>query len=102
MGSHAMRHLGVRPSLLGLLLLGVLGTATASLAQERPAPPRARAPAAVMSFRGADWLERPQRDDEERPEEVLAIMGLRNGHVVADIGAGSGYFTRRMARLVAP
>jgi len=76
--------------------------ATAVGAQERPAPIRARAPAAVMSFRGADWLERPQRVEEERPAEVLRVMALEPGNVVADVGAGSGYFTRRIAPLVAP
>jgi SAM-dependent methyltransferase len=55
-----------------------------------------------MSFRGADWLERPQRVQEERPAEVLRVMALAPGDVVADVGAGSGYFTRRIAPLVAP
>jgi SAM-dependent methyltransferase len=61
-----------------------------------------RTPAQVMSYRGADWLERPERVAEEMPEEVLAVLGLREGDVVADLGAGSGFYTRRMARLVAP
>ena len=61
-----------------------------------------RAPAGVMSYRGADWLERPERVAEEMPEEVLAALRLRDGDVVADLGAGSGFYTRRMARVVAP
>lgn len=64
-------------------------------------PPR-RVPAAPMSYRGAHWLEREERDDEERPDEVLEVMNLKPGDVVADIGAGSGYFARRIARRVLP
>src|SRR5688572_8316771 len=95
----------MRPSvrLFGSLLAALLVWSAQTLAAQEPRPvPRARAPAAVMSFRGADWLERPQRAQEERPEQVLGVMGLQRGDVVADIGAGSGYFARRMARLVAP
>lgn len=84
---------------LGLLALGALADARA---QVPPTIVRTRSPATIMSFRGAEWLERPQRVTEERPEQVLEAMGLRPGDVVADVGAGSGYFTRRIAPLVAP
>jgi predicted methyltransferase len=64
-------------------------------------PPR-RQPANVMSFEGASWLEREGRDQAEKPERVLAAMALREGMVVAEIGAGTGYFSRRLARAVGP
>jgi SAM-dependent methyltransferase len=93
----------MRPSVAPRLIIALLLWSTVPLAAQETRPaPRQRAPAGVMSFRGADWLERPQRAHEERPEEVLAVMGLQRGDVVADVGAGSGYFSRRMARLVSP
>src|SRR5205823_9527124 len=46
---------------------------------------------------GIAWLERPEREDEERPGAVIDALGLRGGEVVADLGAGSGYFTFRLA-----
>jgi predicted methyltransferase len=61
-----------------------------------------RRPAQVMSWLGADWLERPGREEEQRPDEVIRTMGLGDGDVVADLGCGTGYFARRMARAVAP
>jgi ubiquinone/menaquinone biosynthesis C-methylase UbiE len=66
------------------------------------AGPDERRPAPVMSFRGADWLERAGREEEQRPEEIIRTMGLKDGDVVADFGCGTGYFARRMARAVAP
>ncbi len=47
-------------------------------------------------------MERPERDAWQRPDEVVKALELKNGDVVADIGAGTGYFTRRFARAVAP
>ncbi|MEE8129267.1 MAG: class I SAM-dependent methyltransferase [Vicinamibacterales bacterium] len=63
---------------------------------------RHRVPADYMSFLGAQWLERAGRVAEEQPAEVLAAMGLEPGDVVADVGCGSGYYARRIARRVQP
>jgi SAM-dependent methyltransferase len=56
--------------------------------------------AQVMGHQAADWLERPERESEERPSLALPALKLKPGDVVADIGAGSGYYTRRLAKLV--
>ncbi len=56
--------------------------------------------AQVMGHQAADWLERQEREQEERPDLLLEALKLKPGDVVADIGAGSGYYTRRLARLV--
>jgi ubiquinone/menaquinone biosynthesis C-methylase UbiE len=45
-------------------------------------------------------LDDPARDAYQKPDDVLTALGLRPGEVVADIGAGSGYFTMRFARAV--
>ncbi len=56
--------------------------------------------AQVMGHLGAGWLERPEREREERTSLLLSMLPVRNGDTVADIGAGSGYFTRRLAGMV--
>jgi ubiquinone/menaquinone biosynthesis C-methylase UbiE len=65
-------------------------------------PVSGRRIADVMSHRGADWLDRPERVQEEQPHRAIAALGLRPGDVVADVGAGTGYYTVRLARAVAP
>ena len=47
-------------------------------------------------------MERAERDEWQKPDEVVNALDLKNRDVVADIGAGTGYFSRRLARAVAP
>lgn len=53
-----------------------------------------------MSYQGADWLERDDRETTEQPEHVLDVLAVREGMTVADVGAGSGYFTVRISKRV--
>jgi ubiquinone/menaquinone biosynthesis C-methylase UbiE len=56
--------------------------------------------ARVMGYQGAEWLERPERIEEERPDQVVEQMKLKPADVVADVGAGTGYFSFRISRVV--
>lgn len=56
--------------------------------------------AQTMGHRGAGWLDRPSRVLQERPQAAIAALDLSPTDVVADIGAGTGYFARRIAPLV--
>ena len=69
---------------------------------QRRHPVSGRIFAPVMGVGGAGWLERPEREDEEAPSKALDALELKPGMVVADIGAGSGYYASRMARRVGP
>jgi ubiquinone/menaquinone biosynthesis C-methylase UbiE len=81
----------------GLLLLPELGAAQS----ERPRH-QGREVAPVMSYLGADWLERADRDDEEGTTLLLELLPVDKGDIVADLGCGSGYFARRLASKVGP
>lgn len=77
--------------------------------EPRVEPPRVeqgvymgRTIAAPMSYRGADWLDRPDRDATQQPEHVLDVLGVKAGQTVGDVGCGSGYFTMHLARRVGP
>ena len=58
--------------------------------------------AQVMGFQAADWLDRAERVEEEAPDAALDAIGIKKGSTVADVGAGSGYMTLRMAARVGP
>jgi SAM-dependent methyltransferase len=88
--------------LLGGSLLGFLfaTTVAAQIAGTHPVSGRRYAP--VMGYQGVDWLERPERMEEEEPDLAINLLKIPPGASVADIGAGSGYMTIRMAQRVGP
>jgi ubiquinone/menaquinone biosynthesis C-methylase UbiE len=53
-----------------------------------------------MSYLGAEWLDRPERAVREQPDVVLDALKLAPESTAADVGAGTGYFTVRLARRV--
>jgi precorrin-6B methylase 2 len=67
---------------------------------EHPLSGRRIAP--VMGVGGADWLDRSERESEENPEGALDSIGIKPGMVVADVGAGTGYMSLRLAKRVGP
>jgi ubiquinone/menaquinone biosynthesis C-methylase UbiE len=65
-------------------------------------PVTGRVIAPTMSVEGADWLERPEREQEERPEKAIAALHLAPGMNLGEIGAGTGYYALRIAKRIAP
>src|SRR6187551_918474 len=49
----------------------------------------------VMGHQAADWLERPEREQEERSDLMVEALKFKEGEIVADIGCGSGYISRK-------
>ncbi|MFN6388771.1 MAG: class I SAM-dependent methyltransferase [Bacteroidota bacterium] len=56
--------------------------------------------AQVMSHYGIDWLERDERDLEENTSLLLKNLAVKPGMVIADIGAGSGYHSALLSKIV--
>jgi ubiquinone/menaquinone biosynthesis C-methylase UbiE len=72
----------------------------AAVAAQSRHPVSGREIAPVMGVGGAGWLERPEREAEEEPARAIEALDIKPGMTVADIGAGSGYYTVRLARKV--
>ncbi len=101
-------------ALLVALLLTPLSTAYADTKKKSDSPYRygkahpdgigkfymGREIAKVMSFHGASWLDRPEREKEEEPSNLHKALNIKAGDKVADIGAGSGYHSFRMSKHV--
>ena len=109
--SHPYRLSPSRWSAWLLALLVAIGTACAQAPAEHPASgtgspgvaaPTKREPANVMPWEKAEWLEREGRAESEKPELVIQAMDLKPGMTVAEIGAGTGFFSRRIAKVVGP
>ena len=102
------------------LLLTIFLTTTL-LAEDAPKPPeplyetraahdpngigkffQGREIAHVMGHQAAGWLERPEREGEERTDLLVEALGLKAGMNAADIGCGTGYLSERMARRILP
>ncbi len=96
----------MRPRLIALLggSLTAVALAAGLAAQQPPGvhPVSGRRYAPVMGYQGAPWLERSEREDEEAPDIALNVLRIAKGSSVADIGAGSGYITVRLAARVGP
>lgn len=89
----------MRPRLQFILSLLIL---IARLAAQDPGrhPVSGRPYAAVMDVGGAPWLERAERENEERPRLAVRLLRLKPGMKIADIGAGSGYYSELLSREV--
>ena len=94
-------HIEMRLRLQFILLLLAL---IAQLRAQDPGrhPVSGRPYAGVMDVGGAPWLERAERENEERPRLAVRLLHLKPGMRVADVGAGSGYYSELIARVVGP
>jgi ubiquinone/menaquinone biosynthesis C-methylase UbiE len=87
-------------ALVSLLLLLLSGGPVYGQGQTNPVTGRAIAP--VMGIGGADWLDRPEREQEEQPEKAIKALQLRPGMQIGEIGAGTGFYALRIARRILP
>jgi precorrin-6B methylase 2 len=83
-------------------LLAFAAASAIALGFQGEHPVTGRKIAGVMGVQGADWLNRPEREQEENPEGALDALAIRAGMVVADVGAGTGYMSLRLAKRVGP
>ncbi len=93
-----------RRPLAGLLAVSLFSAVILplSLSAQAQHPITGRRIAPMMGMGGADWLERSERELEEQPEAALDALQIKKGMVVADVGAGIGYFTLRLSKRVGP
>ena len=90
------------------LLVAVAPLAATVVSAQQPAPQPGKHPvsgrvyAQTMGVQGAPWLDRNERDREEDPDLAIRLLRIQKGSTVADVGAGSGNITIRLAKAVGP
>jgi precorrin-6B methylase 2 len=104
-GNHKQRQLGkLRPRRayieMALFIAAIGALVLPAIAFQSTHPLTGRRIAGVMGVSGADWLDRPERETEENVEGALNAIALKPGMVVAEVGAGTGYISLRMAKRV--
>jgi ubiquinone/menaquinone biosynthesis C-methylase UbiE len=94
-------HLARRALVVAVAVLAAAASVVGLAPQQAGVHPiSGRVYALPMGVQGAPWLDRRERDDEEDTSLAMRLLGIKKGWTVADIGAGSGYFTVRLARAV--
>jgi ubiquinone/menaquinone biosynthesis C-methylase UbiE len=100
-----MRQKSIRPIVAATVFTTIFTTIAivAAMAQQTGTHPLSgRRYAQTMGVEGADWLDRAERENEEEPDHAIDVLKIMKGSTVADIGAGSGYMTVKLARKVGP
>ena len=85
-----------------ILAVAVLTATVVSAQQPGKHPVSGRVYAQTMGVQGAPWLDRRERDREEDPDLAIRLLRIQKGSTVADVGAGSGNITVRLAKAVGP
>ena len=86
---------------LGMLCAATLVWAQAAKTSQRQSEPQ-RGHGRLFAPQDLGMLEGPDREAWQRPDRVMDALGIADGSVVADLGAGGGWFTIRLARRVGP
>jgi len=89
-----------RLAVCAVAVVGLLVASRGAAQQPGVHPVSGRVFALPMGVQGAPWLERREREDEENPDLAMRLIRVQRGQTVADLGAGSGYYTRRLAGAV--
>jgi ubiquinone/menaquinone biosynthesis C-methylase UbiE len=100
-----MRQKSIRPLGVATVFTAIftaIAIVVAVAQQTGTHPLSGRRYAQTMGVEGAEWLDRAERENEEEPDHAIDVLKIMKGSTVADIGAGSGYMTVKLARKVGP